>query len=63
MVKRLLSSAEVLQILKDENLRLEVSQLVDSLAHLWKYEPLDGDETAKIADMVLAELDERNGNN
>jgi len=63
MVKRLLSSAEVLQILKDENLRLEVSQLVDSLAHLWKDEPLNGDETAKIADMVLAELDERNGNN
>jgi len=63
MVKRLLNSAEVLQILKDENLRLEVSRLVDSLAHLWKDEPLDGDETAKIAQMVLTELNERNGNN
>ncbi len=63
MVKRLLNSAEVLQILKDENLRMEVSRFADSIAYLWKNEPLDGDETAKIAQMVLTELDERNGNN
>jgi len=63
MVKRLLNSAEVLQILKDENLRIEVSRFVDSIAYLWKDEPLDGDETANIARMVLTELDERNGNN
>jgi hypothetical protein len=62
MAKRLLNSAEVLQILKDENLRIEVSRFVDSIAYLWKDEPLDGDDTAKIAQMVLTELDKRNGN-
>jgi len=62
MAKRLLNSAEVLQILKDENLRIKVSQFVDSIAYLWKDEPLDGDDTAKIAQMVLTELNERNGN-
>jgi len=62
MAKRLLNSAEVLQILKDENLRIEVSRFVDSIAYLWKDEPLDGDDTAKIAQMVLTELNERNGN-
>lgn len=46
-----------------ENLKLEVSRFVDSLAHLWKDEPLDGDETATIANMVLTELNKRNGNN
>jgi len=62
MAKRLLNSAEVLQILKDENLRIEVSRFVDSIAYLWKDEPLDGDDTAKIAQMVLTELDKRNVN-
>jgi len=62
MAKRLLNSAEVLQILKDENLRIEVSRFVDSIAYLWKDEPLDGDDTAEIAQMVLTELNERNGN-
>jgi len=47
----------------EENLREKVTQFVDSIAYLWEDEPLDGDETAKIANMVLAELNQRNGNN
>lgn len=61
--KRLLTDGQVLEILREENLREKVNQFVDSIAYLWKDEPLDGDETAKIANMVLAELDRRNGNN
>jgi hypothetical protein len=60
---RLLTSGGVLEILKEENLTAKVNQFVDSIAYLWKDEPLDGDQTAKIANMVLAELDRRNGNN
>ena len=61
--KRLLADGQVLQILREENLREKVNQFVDSIVYLWKNEPLDGDETAKIASMVLAELARRNGNN
>jgi len=61
--KRLLADGQVLRILREENLTAKVNQFVDSIAYLWKDEPLDGDQTAKIANMVLAELNQRNGNN
>ena len=40
----------------------EIKQFIRSISDLWKQEPLDGDETVKIANKVLKELNSANGN-
>jgi len=45
-----------------KNIDKEIEDFVKSIRHLWKDEPLTGDETKAIADKVLAELDFVNGN-
>lgn len=40
----------------------EIGDFVSSISHLWEGEALDGDQTKRIADAVLAELDYQNGN-
>jgi len=40
----------------------EIEDFVNSLSDLWGDEPLDGDETEEIASKILAELNQRNGN-
>ena len=45
----------------------EIENFISSISNLWTSdefdnEPLDGDETQEIADRVLAELNEVNGN-
>ena len=49
------------------NIDKEIENFINSISDLWtsdKFdkEALDGDETEEIANIVLAELDERNGN-
>lgn len=44
------------------NIDQEVEDFVKSISDMWKKEPLDGDETQEIANRVLAELDNANGN-
>lgn len=44
------------------NIDQEVEDFISSIGDLWKEEALDGDETEEIANKVLTELDERNGN-
>jgi hypothetical protein len=39
-----------------------IEQAIKALSPLWAYEPLDGDETKEIADLILKQLDEANGN-
>ena len=45
-----------------QNIDKEIEDFIKSIRHLWKDEPLDGDETQGMADRVLAELDFANGN-
>jgi len=40
----------------------EIDTFVLSIQRLWKDEPLDGDNTLCISQLVLAELDHLNGN-
>ena len=42
-------------------LQKRIDKFIKSIESYWKNEPLDGDETAKIAKMVLKSLDEANG--
>ena len=49
------------------NIDQEIENFINSIGDLWTSdefdnEPLDGDETEEIADMILAGLDEVNGN-
>jgi len=44
------------------NIYQEIENFINSIGDLWKEEALDGDETEEIANRVLAELDEVNGN-
>ena len=45
-----------------ENIDKEIETFILSISHLWKEEPLDGDETEKIASRILTELDHINAN-
>ncbi len=40
----------------------EIEDFLESINDLWAEEPLDGDETREIANKVLRELDQINGN-
>ena len=40
----------------------EIEDFINSISDLWEDEPLDGDETEKIASKILAELNQTNGN-
>ena len=40
----------------------EIETFVVSIRDLWRNEPLDGDDTERISNKVLAELDYINGN-
>ena len=44
------------------NIDQEIENFIKSIEHLWEDEPLDGDETEEIANMILAELNYVNGN-
>ena len=49
-------------IIRMRNLYAEILDFTKSISDLWKDEPLDGDETEAIAEMVKIELDWQNGN-
>ena len=51
-----------IDIEKIEKVREKVVNFADDIKFLWTDEPLDGDETRDIAEMILGELDVRNGN-
>ena len=40
----------------------EVEDFIESVSDLWLGEALDGDETEEIANKILKELDQINGN-
>lgn len=40
----------------------KIDKFIKSIESYWKNEPLDGDETAKIAKLVLKSLNRANGN-
>ena len=44
------------------NIDEEIEDFIGSISDLWGDEPLDGDETEEIANKILAELNQRNGN-
>lgn len=44
------------------NIDKEIEDFINSIQDMWKDEALDGDETEKIANRILAELDNANGN-
>ena len=44
------------------NIDQEVEDFINSISDMWNEEPLDGDETEEIANRILAELDNVNGN-
>jgi hypothetical protein len=44
------------------NIDQEIVNFISSISDLWKDEALDGDETEKIANLVLGELNFQNGN-
>lgn len=44
------------------NIDKEIENFINSICDMWNEEALDGDETEEIANRVLAELDEVNGN-
>jgi len=55
------------RILMRRSIDQEIENFISSISNLWTSdefdnEPLDGDETQEIADRVLAELNEVNGN-
>lgn len=52
----MLSNQEIAQI------ETAIHEFIASISNIWGNEPLDGDETQEIADMVLEKLDDENGN-
>jgi len=48
--------------MRTRNIDQEIEDFVTSINDMWEDESLDGDETKEIADKVLAELDQANGN-
>ena len=44
------------------NIDKEIEDFVNGISDMWKFEPLDGDETNEISQRILSELDAVNAN-
>ena len=51
-----------MEVINVKNIDKEIDKFIESIEHLWKFDPLDGDQTKEISEKILKQLDIINAN-